>query len=329
MTDSKCLACYRSLEAQQVDFHPRCSTKIFGTTEPPMVEISLLDVQDLAKKLVNARQALTGVQPKLSVDQAKKKAPPHGESKGSSRRLTLMRGANGLSGHYILKPPTARYPHVPEIEDATMHLAQLCKLRVAQHSLIRLRSGELAYLTKRFDRTKTGKLAVEDMAQITEVLTEYKYNSSLERVGKAIKKFSDNPGFDVLNFLDLVIFCYLTGNADMHLKNFSLLTDEDGMTGLAPAYDLVATKLIIPDDLEETALPLNGKKSNLRLNDFYALADLLGVAKTVFAKRLAFFASNIDTMTESLGMSFLPEELMQKYLQLVQQRAAHLGLSSF
>ncbi len=325
---SKCLACYKSLENSQFDFHPTCSKRIFDGKEPPKVEISLSDVKELARKLVNTRQALTGVQPKLSVDKDIKRDRSHPDTKASSGRLTLMHEALGLSGNYILKPPTDRFQHLPEIEDATMHLAEICKIRVALHALIRLKSGELAYLTKRFDRTKSRKLAMEDMAQITEVLTENKYNSSMERVGKAIRKHSDNPGLDVVNFLDVALFCHLTGNADMHLKNFSLLTEEDGLTGLSPAYDLVATKLVIPKDLEEAALPINGKKTKLGSKDFLVLAEALEMPKSVFQKRLHHFKNKIPEMKSMLAMSFLPPDLAASYAGLIDSRAISLGIGS-
>lgn len=326
MNMSKCLACYKSLEANQVDFHPSCSKRLFETKEPPKVEFSLSHINDLARKLVQARLAIPGVQPKLSIDREIRRGRPSADNKTSAGRLTMMSGSHGLSGHYILKPPTERYPHLPEIEDATMHLASICKIRIAAHSLIRLRSGELAYLTKRFDRVKNSKLAMEDMAQITEVLTENKYNSSLERVGKAIKRHSHSPGIDVVNFLDVVVFCYLTGNADMHLKNFSLLTEDDGLTGLSPAYDLVATKLVMPTDMEETALPINGKKKNLKPKDFYMLAESLGVTKILLTKRMSFFESKIGDMIENLQASFLSKGLIDAFGKLIRERAVRLGI---
>ncbi len=163
---------------------------------------------------------------------------------GSDRRFTVV----GLWGGYILKPPTATYPQLPEVEDVTMHLAQLAKIKTAPHSLVRLQSGSLAYLTKRIDRTNKGKLAMEDFCQLTERPTEDKYRGSTEQIAKAILKFSATPGLDVVNFFELVLFSFLTGNADMHLKNFSLLEQPGlGMT-LAPAYDLVNTALVNPTD---------------------------------------------------------------------------------
>jgi serine/threonine-protein kinase HipA len=133
-----------------------------------------------------------------------------------------------LHGNYILKPPSTEYKELPQNEDVTMHLANLVKIKTAQHCLIRLHSGELAYITKRFDRNKKDKIAVEDFCQLTENLTEHKYRGSIEKVAKTTQKFTTNKGLEVLRLFELVLFCYLTGNADMHLKNFALIENAFG-----------------------------------------------------------------------------------------------------
>ena len=137
-----------------------------------------------------------------------------------------------------------------------MHLASIDKIKTAPHSLIRLQSGTLAYITKRIDRKNRGKLAMEDMCQLTERMTEDKYHGRYEQIAKTILKYSSSPGLDIVNFFELVLFSFLTGNADMHLKNFSLLEQVGiGMT-FSPAYDLVNTKLVNPADDEKLALNL-------------------------------------------------------------------------
>ncbi|MCZ2268730.1 MAG: HipA domain-containing protein [Ignavibacteriales bacterium] len=157
----------------------------------------------------------------------------------------------GLWGNYILKPPVEQFPEMPEVEDLTMHLSELIGIKTAEHLLIKLRSGELAYISKRFDRLKSEKLHLEDMAQITEMLTERRYSSPMEKVGKAILKHSDYAGNDVIRFFQLTLFCFITGNADMHLKNFSLLTNLDGKIILSPAYDLLSTKILYKELIEQ------------------------------------------------------------------------------
>ncbi len=207
----KCLACYLPLNKDEIDFHPACSRRLFGQSIPPVIPYSEEQMGELAMQIIKSQTTVTGVQPKLSVELAK------GANKQEPGRFTIV----GLWGGYILKPPTLNYPQLPEVEDLTMHLAGIAKINVVPHSLIRLKSGNLAYITKRIDRTKQGKLAMEDMCQLTERLTEDKYQGSCEQVAKTIIKYSVNPVLDVVNFFEQVLFSFLTGNADMHLKNFS------------------------------------------------------------------------------------------------------------
>ncbi|WP_242917242.1 HipA domain-containing protein [Pontibacter liquoris] len=193
---------------------------------------------------------VTGVQPKLSLELSA------GEREGAPKRLTNV----GLWGGYILKPPSKHYIELPEVEDLTMHLATIAGITVVPHSLIRLQSGNLAYITRRIDRTRKGKLHKEDMCQHTERLAEDKYHGSYEQIAKSIRRYSTNPGLDVVNFYEQVLFSFLIGNADMHLKNFSLLLQPALGPVLAPAYDLVATALVNRADEKDMALMLNGKK---------------------------------------------------------------------
>ena len=188
---------------------------------------------------------------------------------------------------------------MPQNEDVTMHLANLVKIKTAQHCLIRLHSGELAYITKRFDRNKKDKIAVEDFCQLTENLTEHKYRGSIEKVAKTTHQFTTNKGFEVLRLFELVLFCYLIGNADMHLKNFALIENAFGEFELSPAYDLVSTALVIADDQEETALTINGKKSRLKKKDFDALASNLEINTKVLNSIYAKFENAISNRAKT------------------------------
>jgi serine/threonine-protein kinase HipA len=205
---ANCLFCYKPVEAG--DYHPNCSKKFFGTTTVPTLDLDKEKLERLAQITVNERLALTGVQPKLSLTL---------DGDKGNRRLTLV----GLWGDYILKPQSTDFAFMPEVEDLTMHLATLFKLETAEHTLIKTTTGELTYLTKRFDRKKGKKIHVEDLCQLSELLTEQKYNGSYERVGKLIKLYATNSGLDVIKYFRLVLFSFLTGNNDMHLKNFSLM----------------------------------------------------------------------------------------------------------
>lgn len=246
----RCLFCYQPLTEIETDFHPSCSRKIFEQPVPPELPYTEAQMAELALKVVQTQVTVTGVQAKLSLHL---ESP---EGKRAPKKFTIV----GLCGGYILKPPTRHFPQLPEVEDLTMHLARLASISVVPHSLIRLQSGSLAYITKRIDRVKTGKLHMEDMCQLTERLTEDKYHGSHEQVAKVILKYSRNPGLDVINYFEQVLFSFLTGNADMHLKNFSLIKIPGTGHVLSPAYDLVATALVNPADKEDLALTLNGKK---------------------------------------------------------------------
>src|SRR5690606_7292346 len=194
------------------------------------------------------------------------------------------------------------------------------------HSLIRLRSGELAYITKRFDREKKQKLALEDMCQLTETLTEDKYRGSMERIGKQIARFSSRPGLDQINFFEQALFCFLTGNADMHLKNFALLTTLEKDIILSPAYDMLCTKIAMPADQEELALALNGRKNNLRRSDFDALAKNLGVPEKAKENIYARYSTLVKTIgADWIDISFLPDRMKEQYKEIVRSNSQRIG----
>ncbi len=312
MIMEKCLYCYQPLEQGQVDFHPPCSKKIFGTAVPPVLPYTKADMESLALEVVRSQVTITGVQPKLSVDLVKEK--------GGEKRFTIV----GLWGGYILKPQTEQYPSLPENEDLTMHLAELARIKTVPHSLIRFQDNSLAYITKRIDRDKkAGKIPMEDMCQLTEKLTEQKYKGSHEQIAKKIVEFSAYPVLDVINYFEVLLFCYLTGNADMHLKNFSLYK-KAGEYVLAPAYDLLSTKLVIPNDNEELALTLNGKKRKLKKADFDSLLKPIRVEDKAIENVYEKFSKVLPEWFVCINSSFLPDEMKEKYKALIQERWAIL-----
>jgi len=303
----RCLYCYKVLAADEADFHSGCTKKIFGQSPPPELPYSEDQLEKLAEEIIKTNTTVTGVQPKLSLHLASKQEP------NAVTRFTLV----GLWGGFILKPPTPNYPQLPEVEDLTMHLANIAKIKVVPHSLIRLKSGNLAYITRRIDRVKKQKLRMEDMCQLTERLTEDKYHGSYEQIAKAIQKFSINPGLDVVNFFELVLFSFLTGNADMHLKNFSLIQQPEAGMAFSPAYDLVATKLVNPADEEELALTLNGKKKKVKKADFIAAFNTVKLdekqQKNIFNKMIKTYPAWI----EMIDVSFLSKEFKDEFIQLL------------
>lgn len=311
---SRCLVCCGPLgDADPADYHARCSKSLFGERRPPVVDIGLSDIEEIARKEVNLRATVTGVQRKISLDVVRDQAPAGG---GGPRRLTFV----GLWGRFVLKPPAREYPEMPELEHATMRLASLAGIETAGHGLVRLTSGELAYIARRFDREDHRKLAVEDMCQLTGKLTEDKYRSSMEQVGKAILRWCSNPVLDATRFLDVAIHSFLTGNSDMHLKNFSLLTEPDGTIRFAPAYDLLATRLLLPEDREEMALSLNGSRARLQRADFEALGSYLRIADKAVTTAFDRFAAAWPEMETAIDSSFLSEGTRRAYVELLAGR---------
>ena len=308
----RCLYCYRPLAEGEIDMHPACIGKFFGTKQMPAFDYSAAQMDELAAQIIRDRTSLTGVQPKLSL---------HIMEHEGRRRLTIV----GLWGAYICKPQTPMYAALPEIEDLTMHLAEAARISVVPHSLMRMGDGSLCYLTRRVDRTPDGgKIAMEDMCQLTGRLTEDKYRSSCERVGKAVLQYSSMPKMDVTNFLELLMFCWLTGNNDMHLKNFSIYEPAEGVFRLSPAYDLLNAAIVNPKDDEELALTLNGRKKNINMADFLKLAETLGI-EAVTARRLADkFRRLLPKSEELIDSSFVPEELKARYKELLRERLARL-----
>ncbi len=312
--ESKCLYCYEPVISYGADFHQACNKKFFGQLETPLLDYKKDDLEKLANKIIHSQMAVTGVQAKVSLSMHRK------EEKNTVKKLTIV----GLYGDYILKPPSDYYAHLPEVESATMHLAQVCGLPVVPHSLVHLQDGTLCYITKRVDRTKNSKLHMEDMCQLTERLTEDKYKGSHEQVAKALLKYSATPLLDVTNFYEVVLFSYFVGNADMHLKNFSLLEKPGLGYTLSPAYDLVATALVNDADNEELALTLNGKKRKLKYADFVAAFLNAGLTKKVLDNTLENFYYCKLPMLESMSKSFLTDTYKKKFENLLSQRYRNL-----
>ena len=306
-----CLYCYRPLLNGEKDMHPACVKKFFGTTTLPVLNYTTEQLDQLALQIIQDQTSLTGVQPKLSL---------HLNEHEGSKRLTIV----GLWGDYICKPQTSQYEMMPEVEDLTMHLAGVARIDVVPHTLIRMADNTLCYLTRRIDRTLTGqKIAMEDMCQLTERQTEYKYKSSYERIGKAILKYSSLPKMDVTNYFELVFFSWLTGNNDMHLKNFSLFETTSGIR-LTPAYDLLNAVIINPKDDEELALTLNGRKKKLQKEDFIKLAATLGIEVVIVERLIKKYSKVLPKFEAVIQHSFLNIELKEQYAGLIRERLGRL-----
>jgi len=311
----RCLYCYERLDDALKDFHPGCSKTFFGTEEPPELGYNLAQMAELAAAVVQRSVTVPGVQPKLSLGLVKDTL-----ADGNKGRLTIM---GTLGGNYILKPPHADYPEMPQNEHLTMRMAESFGLPVVQSSLIRLLSGELAYITKRIDRTaEEEKIHMLDMFQILEAFDKYK--SSMEKVGKAIAMYAENTMLDLLNFYELTVFCFLTGNNDMHLKNFSMIT-RNGSWDLAPAYDLLNVTIVNPGDKEELALTLNARKSRFNRTRFVEFGQSLGLTMRQIDGVFKRLERNKEKAIELIGISFLSDKYRKKYLAVLNARYERLN----
>ena len=292
--------------------HPACIKKFFGTTTLPVLDYTTEQLDQLAMQIIQEKTSLTGVQPKLSL---------HLNEHGGSKRLTII----GLWGDYICKPQTSQYGMMPEVEDLTMHLAEVARIDVVPHTLMRMADDTLCYLTRRIDRTPSGdKIAMEDMCQLTERQTEHKYNSSYEQIGKAILKYSSLPKMDVTNYFEYVLFSWLTGNNDMHLKNFSLYETANRIR-LTPAYDLLNTAIINPKDDEELALTLNGRKKRLQREDFIKSGNTLGIKEVTIERLIDKYIKLSPKFETVIKDSFLSAPLKEKYSDLLEKRLDRLS----
>lgn len=304
----KCLYCYRPLHAGEIDFHLACAKKFFGTKEVPSLDYTLKEIDSLASQVIKEQTSLTGVQPKLSL---------HLNKHEGSQRLTIV----GLWGGFIMKPQTESYPQLPEVEDLTMHLAEVAKIDVVPHTLMRMADDSLCYVTRRIDRTsKDEKIAMEDFCQLTERQTEYKYKSSYEAIGKTILRYSSVPKMDLTNFMEVLLFSWIVGNNDMHLKNFSLYDPKEGKPRLTPAYDMLNAAIVNPQDKEELALTLNGKKSKIKADDFIKATSALGLPENIMSNLFAKYKALKEKFVTCIMDSFLSLDLKEAYVELISRR---------
>lgn len=309
----RCLYCYRELMAGEKDYHPACAKRMFGMPEAPELPYDHSQMRQIAKTVIHTRTTVPGVQAKLSLDIKK--------AENDIKRFTIV----GLQGRYILKPQTDRYAELPENEDVTMHLAEQAGIAIVPHCLARFTDGKLVYLTQRIDRTKKNeKIVMEDLCQLSEQLTEKKYRGSYEKISKVIKQYSAAPMLDVVNFWQVVLFSWIVGNSDMHLKNFSLYVPK-GEYVMSPAYDLLNTLIVSPDDEEELALTLNGRQRKLTWRDFSQAMTGSGVPEKVQETMRAQFTKMQPAWEETIRNSFLSEEMQERYIAMIKERLTRLN----
>jgi len=267
-------------------YHPTCLRRLFDVPWPPSIPFGLNDfLSQVSHVVARNPMSISGVQKKASVVLNQK-----------ARQLEIV----SIGGTHILKPEADQYPQIPQVENLCMNMAERAGIEIPAHGLFPMKDGSLCYIVRRFDRlpdgTKTGQ---EDMKQILGATDKYK--GSLESIGKKLLEYTANPGLEVIYFYERVVFCFLIGNGDMHLKNWSMTEPKDKQNRLTPAYDLLSTNLYISGEVE-SALTIQGKNSRLHREDFEALAKYL----TVDAKAAR------TSLTRLLGMKDLFQQMIQE-----------------
>ncbi len=305
---NKCLYCYQELKDSK-DFHKHCAKTFFGTTETPLLDYTLDQMSQLAKNVIERSISVPGVQAKLSMSLVNEVTNDH------HNRLTVV---GALGGGYIFKPPNENYPEMPENEHVTMRIAEAFGINTVPSTLIRLKSGELSYLTKRIDRKLDGtKIHMLDMFQITEAFD--KYRSSMERIGKALDIYASNTLLDKLYFFEITLFSFITGNNDMHLKNFSMIQTDSGWS-MAPFYDLLNVAIVNPEDTEELALTLAGKKKKFKKAHFEEFGQSLGLTSKQIEGVFKRFQKHQKKAIIWIKNSFLSNDMKSKYLAVLEER---------
>lgn len=302
---SVCLICLAGLERRPMlgSYHRRCLRQLFGALTIPEIDVELAKLHTAGLAMVG-RVSLSGVQRKVSLGLS-----------ADGRRLQVALGPN----RYILKPQTETYLSLPENEHVTMKLAAVVGIETPPCGLFPLKDGSMAYLALRFDRLPTGKkLRQEDFCQLAEKPPKEKYDGSAELCARLVRRHTSEPGVEMWKLFRLLLFNWWVGNGDAHLKNFSLLAGIDGLQRLSPAYDLVATRLVIPDD--PLALPVGGKRDGLTRTDWLALADYCQIPPRAAHRVLGELVSAFDEAAVLISRSALPESMKSDYRELLRSR---------
>ncbi|MDO5776609.1 MAG: HipA domain-containing protein [Eubacteriales bacterium] len=310
-----CLCCGKPLhENDKNGWHKKCIKGFFGTGILPDIRLDDDTLEQITKENTDNGYTVTGVQKKLSL---------HLLSDGDKPRLTLVNYPNG----YILKPQVNEFEALPEAEQLVMCMADAAGISTVPHALIK-ENDRFAYITKRIDRiiekTVIRKIAMEDFCQLDLRLTQDKYRGSYERCAKVIERYSMQRGLDISELFIRLVFSFIVGNSDMHLKNFSLIESDEGSAQyhLSKAYDLLPVNIIMPEDKEEFALTMNGKKQNLRKKDFLIFAEVCGIPGNAAEKMIARIVRMKPIFMQMCIDSYLPQYMKEQLNELIEKRCS-------
>ena len=293
---SRCLVCLESLKSP-LRYHPRCAKSLFGSTRIPTIDIEMGKLHTAALAMVGTT-TLSGAQKKISLGL-------------STDRKTLQVAVDG--GRYIFKPQTEVFPQLPQIEHLTMRLARLSGIEIAVSGLIEA-DGQMCFLARRFDRRADGsKVRQEDFCQLAQLRPADKYSGSGELCARLIKKYASEPPLELRKLFEQMLFSWWVGNGDLHLKNLSLYVDESRIVRLTPAYDLVATVLLIADD--ELAMPIMGRNKNLLRTTWHKFAQYCELPDRVFQSVVARQIAALPKALELIQFSSLDRGTQDKLAQ--------------
>lgn len=299
-----CPVCLESASAP----HPICLIDLFGEPRVPVIDLELAKLHTSGLAMVG-RASLPGVQRKLSVSLSDDPTPA----------LTVATER----GSFILKPQSQTFPAIPENEHVTLRIAAAAGVEVPHAGLFALRDRSPALVVRRFDRAGSRRVPLEDFCQLSRRSPKEKYEASAEECFRLVKRFASEPGPEALRLYRRLLVVWWTGNGDMHLKNFSLLTGGDGRVRLSPAYDLVCTRLVIPGD--PLALPVAGKKDRITKKTWLELAKWASIAAPLAEREITAVTSALPKAEALLGRSSLSEEMRDAYRDLLRGRAGILA----
>ncbi len=275
--------------------------RLFGTRRVPHFDVEMAELYAQAARLAG-KMSISGVQIKLSMKVSEDQS-----------RLELV----SAGGRYILKPPQAVFPNLAENESLTMRIADMVGIEIPPHGLLRLKDGSMAYIIKRFDRPEGGgKLQVEDFCQLAGVSAAEKYTGSAELCVRLLRQFADEPLIEIRKLFRLMLLSWWVCNGDLHLKNLSMLTLGDGRHQLSPAYDLVNTRLVIPDDYA-LSLPVCGKKDSITRRTWLDFAKYCDLPVKAAESLLSAQIDALGAATDLIQQSFLLPAQKNQYAQMI------------
>lgn len=296
--------------------YEQCDTAKYSERGLKMISPRLGHLNDLPFTATELRREAVNRAKKLSIQGVQPKLSATVSVVGQELKIVDQFGT------YIIKPQNDLFPQLPENEDLTMRMAKAFGLNVPFHGMLYAKDGSLSYFIKRFDRYGKGKkYATEDFAQLTGNTRDTKYRFTMEKLVPVIEEYCSFPAIEKADFFKRIIFCYVTGNEDMHLKNFSLIT-KNGKTTLTPTYDLLNSSIAIQNPVEEIALTLKGKKRNLKASDFtdYYAKERLQLNEKTIAMILGQMQEATPNWKELIRISFLSDDMKEKYFNLLESR---------